>query len=311
MSTDRERSGIAPPYRPMSLENLRFRHPSTKAPRLPGCRHRDRYQPRGSRPLCVRWSAVAGRRRGRDAGVRPSQLQGDPSRASEAELRGLRPDRAGTGAIAAHRSRTRRTGIAGACAGVEVCRSHAALSAVGDLCPRRRRSGPLHAGRMGRSNAASCSLRWSKPCAIMFSRQASCMPTTRPVPVLAPGNGKTKTGRLWTYVRDDRPSGRPMLPPSGSPTRPTARESSHANTSSSIEGALQADAYAGFHHLYEGGTIFEVACWAHARRKFHEIHLAHASPTTSEAIERIAALYAIEDEIRGSTPEVSEDRPSG
>jgi transposase len=70
------------------------------------------------------------------------------------------------------------------------------------------------------------------------------------------------------------------------------------------KGALQADAFAGFQQLYEGGTINEVACWAHARRKFHEIHIAHASPTTTEAIERIAALYAIEAQIRGSTPEV-------
>jgi hypothetical protein len=69
-------------------------------------------------------------------------------------------------------------------------------------------------------------------------------------------------------------------------------------------GALQADAYAGFQNLYEGGRIVEAACWAHARRKFYEIHIAHASPTTSEAIERIAALYAIEAEIRGSTPEI-------
>src|SRR3569833_4079885 len=63
-------------------------------------------------------------------------------------------------------------------------------------------------------------------------------------------------------------------------------------------GALQADAYAGFHHLY-GNHIYEAACWAHARRKFHDIHLAHASPTTTEALARIGALYAIEDEIRG------------
>jgi len=69
------------------------------------------------------------------------------------------------------------------------------------------------------------------------------------------------------------------------------------------KGALQADAYAGFHHLYESGAIYEVACWAHARRKFHEIHIAHPSPTTTEAIERIAQLYAIERDIRGSTPE--------
>ena len=58
---------------------------------------------------------------------------------------------------------------------------------------------------------------------------------------------------------------------------------------------------AGFQQLYVTGTIAEVACWAHTRRKFHEIHIAHASPITTEAIERIATLYAIEAEIRGST----------
>ena len=125
-----------------------------------------------------------------------------------------------------------------------------------------------------------------------------------PVPVLAPGTGKTKTGRLWTYVRDDRPSGSADAPAvwfAYSPDRKGERPREHLKL---YRGALQADAYAGFHHLYEGGTIFEVACWAHARRKFHDIHLAHASPTTSEAIKRIATLYAIEKEIRGSTPEV-------
>jgi transposase len=125
-----------------------------------------------------------------------------------------------------------------------------------------------------------------------------------PVPVLAPGNGKTKTGRLWTYVRDDRPCG-DTTPPAVwfaySPDRKGENPREHLKL---YQGALQADAYAGFHHLYEGGKIYEVACWAHARRKFHEIHIAHASPITGEAIERIAALYAIEAEIRGSTPEV-------
>jgi len=125
-----------------------------------------------------------------------------------------------------------------------------------------------------------------------------------PVPVLAPGTGKTRTGRLWTYVRDDRPSGSADAPAvwfAYTPDRKGERPREHLKR---YRGALQADAYAGFHHLYEGGAIYEVACWAHARRKFHEIHLAHASPITSEAIERIAALYAIEKEIRGSTPEV-------
>lgn len=69
-------------------------------------------------------------------------------------------------------------------------------------------------------------------------------------------------------------------------------------------GALQADAYAGFHHLYGPGRIYEVACWAHARRKFYEIHAIHASPTTTEVLARIAALYAIEEDIRGKPVEL-------
>ncbi len=125
-----------------------------------------------------------------------------------------------------------------------------------------------------------------------------------PVPVLAPGNGRTRTGRLWTYVRDDRPSGDTTAPAvwfAYSPDRKGENPRQHLKL---YKGALQADAYAGFQHLYESGTILEVACWAHARRKFHEIHIAHPSPTTTKAIERIAALYAIEAEIRGSTPEI-------
>jgi len=67
---------------------------------------------------------------------------------------------------------------------------------------------------------------------------------------------------------------------------------------------LQADAYAGFHPLYEGGEIVEAACWAHTRRKFHDIFAATESPTASEAIRRIGLLYAIEKEVRGSPPEI-------
>jgi hypothetical protein len=66
-----------------------------------------------------------------------------------------------------------------------------------------------------------------------------------------------------------------------------------------FRGTLQADAYAGFHHLYEGGQIQEAACWAHVRRKFYELQVAHASPLAAEALKRIAELYAIEGEIRG------------
>jgi transposase len=71
-----------------------------------------------------------------------------------------------------------------------------------------------------------------------------------------------------------------------------------------FKGALQADAYAGFHHLYENGDIYEVACMAHARRKFYEIHAAHPSPITTEALDRIGALYGIEEQIRGKPIDV-------
>ena len=66
--------------------------------------------------------------------------------------------------------------------------------------------------------------------------------------------------------------------------------------------AVQADAYAGFGHLYEGGRILEAACWAHARRGFYDIHQANQSPIAAQALERISALYAIEKEIRGRPP---------
>jgi transposase len=119
-----------------------------------------------------------------------------------------------------------------------------------------------------------------------------------PMPVLAPGNGKTRTGRLWTYVRDDRPAGEQAAPAVWFAYSEDRRGEHPRQHLKNFTGALQADAYAGFHHLY-GNHIYEAACWAHARRKFHDIHLAHASPTTTEALARIGALYAIEDEVRG------------
>jgi len=125
-----------------------------------------------------------------------------------------------------------------------------------------------------------------------------------PVPVLAPGNGKTKTGRLWTYVRDDRPAGDTAAPAvwfAYSPDRKGEHPEQHLRQ---FRGALQADAYAGFNQLYkEDGRIQEIACWAHVRRKFYDLQEAHASPIASEALERIAVLYAIEKEIRGRPPD--------
>ena len=120
-----------------------------------------------------------------------------------------------------------------------------------------------------------------------------------PVPVLAPGTGRTKTGRLWTYVRDDRPAGS-HSPPAVWFAYSEDRKGEHPRKHlSQFAGILQADAYAGFHHLYEGGRVVEAACWAHARRKFYDIHAAHGSATAAEAVHRIGKLYDIEREIRG------------
>jgi len=119
-----------------------------------------------------------------------------------------------------------------------------------------------------------------------------------PVPVLCPGRGTTKQGRLWTYVRDDRPAGSSESPAvlfRYSPDRRGERPKGHL---ASFTGVLQADAYAGFDRLY-GERIQEAACWAHVRRKFYDIHVAHASPVAAEALDRIGRLYGIESDIRG------------
>ncbi len=124
-----------------------------------------------------------------------------------------------------------------------------------------------------------------------------------PIPVLAPGNGKTKTGRLWTYVRDDRPAGSTAAPAvwfAYSPDRKGEHPQQHL---SNFRGILQADAYAGYGPLYESGRIQEAPCLAHIRRKFFDLMQAHKSPIATEAVERIAALYEIEKEIRGRSPD--------
>ncbi len=123
-----------------------------------------------------------------------------------------------------------------------------------------------------------------------------------PVPVLEPGRGKTKTGRFWVYVRDDRPAGSNEPPAVVFHYAPDRRGERPAQHLKDFCGVLQADAYAGFNELYGSGRIQEAACWAHARRAFYEIHEAHRSPIAAEALERIGALYAIETEIRGSPP---------
>jgi len=122
------------------------------------------------------------------------------------------------------------------------------------------------------------------------------------VPVLDPGRGKTKTGRLWCYARDDQPFGGQAAPAvlyCYSPDRKGEHPRQHL---AGFRGILQADGYAGYAGLYDRG-VTEAACWAHARRKFFDVHASTQSPLALEALQRIAALYAIEATIRGQSPD--------
>lgn len=125
-----------------------------------------------------------------------------------------------------------------------------------------------------------------------------------PVPVLAPGTGKTSTGRLWAYLRDER-SYAGTAPPAVRYRYTPDRRGEHPRAHlAGFRGVLQADGYAGFGGLYEGGLVVEAACWAHVRRKFHDIHAAGGtSPLAREALERIGKLYTIEERINGKPPD--------
>jgi transposase len=125
-----------------------------------------------------------------------------------------------------------------------------------------------------------------------------------PIPVLAPGTGKTRTGRLWTYVRDDRPAGIPTAPAVWFAYSPDRKGEHPARHLKDFQGVLQADGYAGFNRLYQTGAIQEAACWAHVRRKFYDIAQTTASPTALEAITRIGQLYTIEAQIRGQSADI-------
>jgi transposase len=125
------------------------------------------------------------------------------------------------------------------------------------------------------------------------------------VPVLA--KGKTRLGRLWTYVRDDRTFGGPDPPAAVffySPDRTAKHPEQHL---ASFTGLMQADAYTGFNRLYgagrKPGPITEAACWAHARRELFDLARLDKAPIAIEAVERIDALFAIEREINGLTPQ--------
>lgn len=129
------------------------------------------------------------------------------------------------------------------------------------------------------------------------------------VPVLDPGRGKTKTGRLWTLARDERPWAGPA-PPAALYLYSPDRKGAHATTLlAGCEGFLHADGYAGFERLFVADPatgvprLSEVACWAHARRKIYDVQVKTASPAAKQALERIAELFAIEEAINRLPPQ--------
>ena len=127
-----------------------------------------------------------------------------------------------------------------------------------------------------------------------------------PVPVLDPGRGRTKTGRLWAYARDDRPWAGPA-PPAVAYLYSENRRGQHPQTHlAEFHGVLQVDGYSGFARLAGDrpeGAVTLAFCWAHVRRKFYDFHQATGSSIAAEALQRIADIYAIEARIRGRAPE--------
>lgn len=123
------------------------------------------------------------------------------------------------------------------------------------------------------------------------------------LPVLEPGRGRTKTGRLWVYVRDDRPFAGEAPPAAVYFYSPDRRGEHPVGHLATFTGYLQADAYSGFEALYhpartKPGPIIEVACWAHCRRQIFDVWEETRSPVAKEALDRIAVIYRIEEQAR-------------
>jgi transposase len=118
-------------------------------------------------------------------------------------------------------------------------------------------------------------------------------------PVLDPGRGRTKTGQLWAYARDDRPWG-------GSDPPGVVYVYAHDRTAdrplehlSGFKGVLQVDGYGGYRKLARTSPVSLAFCWSHVRRSFYELAVSGPAPIATEVLERIKGLYAVETDIRG------------
>ena len=132
-------------------------------------------------------------------------------------------------------------------------------------------------------------------------RSAKLFADETTAPVLDPGRGRTKTGQLWAYARDDRPWGGadpPAVAYVYAPDRKAARPIAHLQ---GFRGVLQVDGYAGYRALAEVGQVQLAFCWAHVRRRFYEIAQGGNAPIATEALARIARIYEVEAAIRGTS----------
>lgn len=132
-----------------------------------------------------------------------------------------------------------------------------------------------------------------------LKRSAKLYADETTAPVLDPGRGRTKTGQLWAYARDDRPWGGtdpPVVAYVYAPDRKAERPLEHL---AGFTGTLQVDGYGGYAALARRGGVTLAFCWAHVRRRFYELAKAGASPVATDVLARIARLYAVEAELRG------------
>ena len=242
-------------------------------------------------------------------------MEGDPDGARALLLPGVRDDLSAAGAVPCDPARACRPEPAGDGSVREVRPAPAAEPAERALCARGDRPQPLDAGRSCRrlrrgSGAAARADRAH----VLAAERLHGDDTT--VPILA--KGKTDTGRIWVYVRDERPFGG-QGPPAALFYASRDRTAEHPERHlAGWSGILQADAYSGYNRLYaperKPGRIVEALCWSHARRKFFELadiaanarrgkNAPPISPIALEAVTRIDAIFDVERDINGASAE--------
>ena len=197
----------------------------------------------------------------------------------------------------------------------EALLAHVLVAKYGDFLPLYRQAGIFARQGIELDRSTLCdwvgrACWWLEPLWRLLRRHV--MSSTRifaddtTLPVLDPGRGRTKTGRLWGYAIDDRPWGG-STPPAVVYLYAEDRKGEHpAAHLAEFRGILQVDGYGGFKSLLENrppGEIRLAFCWAHCRRRFYEIHQATGSPLAEEALRRIGELYKIEAEVRGRPAE--------